>query len=404
MIGVSARGNDKALEQLQADRAATTFAERSARLRAIGLIGLADQKKAVATAFDALPLDAPAEAQAAFGESFLRLDPVESLARISARLGAKYDAGLGVTTEINLLGELPARLAAPALVDVSRRNLNPEERLALATACVKVADPRLVPSLGALLDPRYPQVRWQATDALRKIDTDEAASLLWPHLGEEGDLLRKLQLAEFLGRHGFRGGYAYAIEHMSAPALRDQAIEVLAAVREPKALPELRKIWESSHDLSWDAAAIRALGRLGQADIAPRLLTIARDGQDPLAASALIALGDLGVAEALPAVRDGLSSRGDEVVVAAARAAGKLLALPDVKADDVRDRLAALLADQSASQPVREAALGTLVSLNDPRLGEALTRAARDSGLEGSDLLRRIEDRLATRQQRLALR
>ena len=56
---------------------------------------------------------------------------------------------------------------------------------ATAAACAKVADPRLVPSLAGLLDPRYNDVRWHATEALRKIDTDEAASVLWPHLAQE---------------------------------------------------------------------------------------------------------------------------------------------------------------------------------------------------------------------------
>ncbi len=44
---------------------------------------------------------------------------------------------------------------------------------------------------------------------------------------------------------------------MSSPQLQDAAVEALAAIREPKAVPELRKIWESSNDLGWNAAAIR---------------------------------------------------------------------------------------------------------------------------------------------------
>jgi HEAT repeat protein len=403
-VGEAVHDRREALDWLRADRPAATFAERTARLRSIGRIGLADQKRAVAAAFDALPLDAPSEAVSAAGETLAQLDPAEALRRIRARVAAKSDRGLDNATEIALLGHLPPADAAPALVEVARQELSSPERLALATACLRAPDPRLVPALAGLLDPRQYQVRWHAIEALRKIDTDEAASVLRPHLGEEGDLARKLELAEFLGRHSLKSGYAYAIEHMSAPMLRDRAIDVLAAVREPRAIPELRKIWESSHDLAWDAAAIRALGRLGQADIAPRLLPIARDPKDPLAPSALMALGDLGRLEALPAVRDGLTSRSDEVVIAASRAANKLLAPPDVQADDVRARLAGLLADPSASQPVRAEALEALAALDDPRLGTALCAAARDAGLEGSELLRRVEERLATRKEKLDLR
>jgi HEAT repeat protein len=397
----ASRDVEPARAWLRADRAAATFAEHAARLRAIGRSRRGDQREAVARFLDQLPLDAPAEVQSAAGRALGELDPREAARRLANRLASKSDTGLGITAEIALIGELPRDVAAPALFEAFSRAENQGERLAFAMACVKVADPRLVPALGELLDLRYPDVRWQAGEALRRIDTDEAASVLWPHLGEEGDLLRKLQLAGFLGRHGFRGGYPYAIEHMSAPQLQDAAVEALAAIREPKAIPELRKIWESSNDLGWNAAAIRALGRLGQADIAPRLLELAGDRRNPLAAPALIALGDLGVAKALPLVRDGLESRSDEVVVAATRAASRLLAGPGARSDDVRDRLAALVADPDASPVVRGAALESLASLNDPRLGTALVTAARDGALEGSDLMRRIEELLAVRKEKL---
>jgi len=394
-----------ALSWLRADRPAATFAEHAARLRAIGRSGRVDQREAVARFLDQLPLDAPADVQTAAGLALGALDSREAANRLVKRLANKSDSGLGIASEIAVIGELKADAAAPALIEVFPRAEGHDEHLAFAAACVKVADPRLVPMLGGLLDPRYADVRWQASEALRKIDTDEAASVLWPHLVQEFDLLRKLQLAAFLGRHGFRGGYPYAIEHMSVPQLQDAAVEALAAIREPKAVPELRKIWETSNDLGWNSAAIRALGRLDQVDTAPRLLELARDRRNPLAAAALIALGDLKVATALPIVLDGLGSRNDDGVVAAARAALKLLAVPENRvklgSDEVRDRLAALLADSDASQAVRAAALESLVSLNDPRLGKALVTAASDGALEGSELMQRMEELLAHRKQKL---
>lgn len=393
----------EAQKWLQVDRPTRSFAERTSQIRAIGQIGLMDQKDAIARLFDTIPYEAPPEIQAAVGEVLVQLDSAMALDHVTKRLAEKYNAGLSIALEIELVGRLPAAKATPILLEISRRNLEIPERLAFAIACAKIADPRLVPTLGELLDPRQQDVRWNAVEALRKIDTDEAASTLFPHLREEGDLVRKLQLAEFLGRHGFRGGYPYAIEHMSSPLLREYALDVLAAVREPKAIVELRKIWETSHDVAWDAAAIRALGRLGQADIVPRLLPIANDPKNPLAPSALLALSDLGIADAIPVIHNSLASRSDEVVVAAAQAAQKLLSRPGVKADDVRERLSALLADVSASVPVRTAALQTLVALEDARLGSALTAAARDANLENTDLIRQVEERLAARKERLNL-
>ncbi len=239
-------------------------------------------------------------------------------------------------------------------------------------------------------------------EALRKIDTDEAASALWPHLDEEADVSRKLRLVAFLGRHGFHEGYAVALEHLSQAALREEAVAAVAAIGDPKAIPELRRIWQTSNDLAWNAAAIRVLARLDQQDIVPQLLKIARTPGDPLADSALIALGDLHAAEALPIVREALSSRRDEIVIAAARAAARLLDHAEHNDDAIRDRLAALLAHSDASPAVRDVALRVLIALDDRRLRPTLERVARDANLEGTPLLTQVEQTLsqAERAQR----
>ena len=195
----------------------------------------------------------------------------------SSRLGwpPRHAAGLGVEQEIYLLATLPAQLATPELLKAWNHPLNMPESLAFAYACAVVADPRMVSAVSTLLDPRQPQIRYYAVEALRRIDSDEAASALWPHLDEEADLARRLELIAFLGRHGFRDGYSQAIEHLSQVNLRDQAVEALGAVADPRAVPELRRIWQTSNDLAWNAAVIRALARLGQADITPKLLELA---------------------------------------------------------------------------------------------------------------------------------
>ena len=95
--------------------------------------------------------------------------------------------------------------------------------------------------------------------------------------------------------------------------------------------------------------------------------------------------------------------RGPERLAASARAAGNLVALPGVSADDVRDQLATLLADHGAWQPARLAALNSLLALNDPRLDGALALAVRDPGLESSDLLNKTEEQLCKRKVGLTL-
>jgi HEAT repeat protein len=254
-----------------------------------------------------------------------------------------------------------------------------------------------------MLVPAQQDIWWSAMDALIKIDTDDAAKALQPHLLQETNLQGKIEMAEFLGRHGIRDGYPYAIEHMSEPYLREEAISALAAIREPRAVGELRKILETSNDVAWNSAAVRALGALGASDLAAQFLEMAQDMANPLGPSALIALGDLHEAKAIEIARAGFASRNSERLEASARAAGKLVALPGVSADDVRDRLAALLADRGAWQPARLAALDSLMALNDPRLDGALALAVRDAGLESSELLNKIEEQLCKRRVRLTL-
>jgi hypothetical protein len=122
---------------------------------------------------------------------------------------------------------------------------------------------------------------------------------------------------------------------------------------------ELRKILETSNDVAWNSAAVRALGALGASDLAPQFLEMAQDTTNPLGPSALIALGDLHEAKDIEITRAGFASRNAERLEASACAAGKLVALPGV--------------------------------------------SLRDAGLENSQLLSRIEEQLCKRSVRLTL-
>jgi HEAT repeat protein len=389
--------------QLGLDTPLATLAEQGARLHAIGDLRVPGQSGAVLTLLSQAPLDAPGEIQYGAEWAAARLDPSEGVKEVTLRIKKKYDAGLPVVTEIELLGDLRSAEATPALVDVAKLPLNHDERLAFVSACKKVASAPLVAPLATMLLPAWQDIWWSAVDALIKIDTDDAAKAVQPHLLQETNLQGKIDIAEFLGRHGIRDGYPYVIEHMSEPYLREQAISALAAIREPRAVGELRKILETSNDVAWNSAAVRALGALGASDLAPQFLEMARDTANPLGPSALTALGDLHEARAIDIVRAGFASRDSESLEASARAAGKLLALPGVSADDIRDRLAFLLVDRGASQPARLAAFNSLLVLNDRRLDDALAVAVRDAGLEGSELLNKIEDQLCKRSVKLTL-
>jgi hypothetical protein len=399
--GPAALANNAAAAELKLDRPRDTFAERAAVLQDVGVLKMAAQRNAVAALLEGLPLDAPYDMQSAASLALVRLDAAGAEKLLLARLKKKFAAGLAIDADIYLLAELPSAAAAAALLDVFDLDLGPGEKGAFARAAERRPDPRLVPALASLLSPRRPELRLQATEALRKIDTDAAANAVRPHLKEEGDLNRKLVLVQFLGKHGLRDGYPYAMEHLSEPGLTEQAVAALAALRDPRAVPVLRDILKTSNDTTWNSAAIRALGALGEKEFAAQFLGIVQDLKDPLAPAALLALGDLGEEKALPRVREALASRNERVAYAAAQAAGQLLALPGVKADALRDQLAALFADADAGEGLRLAALEALVKVNDPRLDKALRSAVREAGLEGTSLLARTEQLLTKRKVKL---
>jgi HEAT repeat protein len=373
-----------------------SLAEQAAKLRALSQIDPAGWTDAIVVAYSTVPLDAPDDLQAAANWALSRIgDRARASECITLRMRSKVATGLGIAAEIEVCGHLPVEVATPLLLKAATYPLGRIEQHAFAQACLTIHDPRLVASLGPMLDPSDWNLRQTAIAALERIGTEEAASTLWPHLGEEVYVNGKLHLIAFLGRHGFRDGYAQAIEYLAQPGAVDDAVEALAALNDPRALPELWRIWRTSNDSAWNAAALRALARLGQAELAPKLLELARTPSDPLAPAALIGLGDLGVAEALPIARTSLASRSDALTIAAIRASTRLLKRPELRDEAIRDRLAALLADSNASQEVRTTALDALVELKDPRLPASLDAAARDAGLEGTPLLARVEAALA---------
>ncbi len=274
--GPVALTNADTAAELNVGKPRDTFAERAAVLSDVGTLKIAAQRKAVADLLQALPLDAPWDIQWAAGLALIRLDPEGARKVLTARLRRKFAAGLGIDADIQLLAELPRAAGAAALLDVVQLDLPPESRSAVAAAAVRIADPRLVPALAGMLSPRRPDLRAQALEALRKIDTDAAARAVEPHLKEEENLHRKLVIAEFLGKHGIRDGYPYAMEHLSEGGLVEQAVRALAAIRDPQALPVLRDILKTSNDTTWNSAAIRRLGPWARRNMLPSSSTLCR--------------------------------------------------------------------------------------------------------------------------------
>ncbi len=401
-IGFAGVIDPKATAALSLKPRPATLAESATRIAAASRLQLPDLRPPADDFLDELSLDTPHDIELRI-ETAETHDRPDTAPRLLRRLKQKLATGLNAYTELEALGECPRDVAAPALLEAYKLGLDSREQLFFCLAATTLADPRLVPTLSDILESGQSDSRSSVINALLKIDTDDAAKAAQPHLAGEMDLGRKLELAAFLGRHKIPDGYPYAIEHMSEPNLRDLAITALAAIHDPKTINEARAIWKTSNDINWSSAAIRALGAVGDKDSIPPILAIAQDAKSPLAGSALLALADMAAPEALPPLRVALASRKPETANAAARAAAKLLLLPNTKDDPARDQLAALLADADAEPYARSAALEALIAINDPRLPAALQAAARDATLERSNLLQRVETVIAEKKIALKL-
>ena len=391
------------LAQLDFEKPTRSLAERSAQIEAVGKLRLPAFKEKLLALSQSLPLDAAYSDPTAIALG--RVDAAAGAAEIARRAEEKIAGGFQCESEIAAAVTLPDADAATLLLRLATLPLSTRERRILADrmrdVCTRTPDERLVAPLAGWLDPEDPELRSDAVEALLHIGSPAAARALQPRIGQERNLHTKLRIAELLGKHGMRDGYAYAIEHVSEPHLTDQAVAALVAMRDPRTLGEAKKILETSNDTNWNRAAIRLLGALGAKELAPKFTALLADWKNPLAPAALIALADLGDPQVLPKINEALAARSETLVIAAAAAARRLLANPAVQADAIRDQLASLLADASASEQTRRAALDALAALKDPRLDRALLTAVGDAQLERTDLLAQVERLLRERKVRL---
>ncbi len=391
------------IAQLDFTKPSRSLAARAAQIEAVGKLHLAVFKDQLLALTKSLPLDTP------FNDptetALARVDTTAAASEIARRAEEKIAAGFRCEAELRAAGTLPDDSAAALLVRLSALPLDGNEQSLFAgvarDVCARTPDERLVAPLAKLLDPIQPATCDAAVEVMLSIGSPAAARALQPYIAKEQNLHRKLRIAELLGKHGMRDGYVYAIEHISESQLTDQAVAALVAMRDPRTLDEAQKILAKSNDTNWNRAAIRILGALGAKDFEQHFNTFLADWNYPLAPAALLALADLGDPQVLPKINEALAARSDTLVSAAAAAARRLLANSEVQADVTRNQLAALLADASASEQTRRAALDTLVVLKDPRLNGALLTAVGDANLERTDLLAQVERLLRERKIKL---
>jgi hypothetical protein len=404
------RENKDAVQIIALDAPYDTLSELAARLDILGRLHDGrdgDLASSLTRLLDELPLDAPDDLQQSAALAFARTTTAADSEPLLKRIRRKKALGFEASAEFGAFGPIFRNASDPwtlqrTLLGVE---LTPAEQDAYVRACDHNPSSELVSALANMLDPRNYELRRLAADLLMRIDTKAAAAVLKSQLASEPDLAYKLQLATFAGRHGFDDGYAYAIEHMSDPRYVDTAAEALAAINKAGSTQHVLGIYQTSNDLDWKRAAIRALGLLGHNAFQSELGNLTRDLSHPLAPAALLAradLDDISVMQLLPAA---LSARSEAVTVAAARSSGKLLATEPGRASpaasEIREGLATLAADPQAQIDARGYALEALLVGEDPHVDDVLIAMIRDVGIERTKLLLRVRELLRERKVRI---
>ena len=399
-------GNEDAMRLVSLDTAYETLAEFSARLEVLGRVHQGrGPAPGIAGLLAELPLDAPGHLQRSVARSWARITSAGGADRLFERMHRKHAIGLSRVPELEAFGQILPNVPDPwplqrALLELGLTNA---EKEAFVKASRRALAPELAPALGDMLDPRRVRLRGLAAELLMEIDTKAAAEALRPHMASERNLGRKLRFAAFLGRHGFDDGYPFAIEHLSEPRYLEAALEAIVGIAKPGTAEQLLDVYASSNDSGWKRAAVRGLGLLGHTAFADELVALTRDRKHPLAAAALLARADLGDVDVIELLPDALASRSQAVVIAAARAAARLLPERDGQGNEeaIRIALAALARDAAATEAVRRNALEALVVAEDDRLDEVLTAMLRDVRLEGTELLARVSELLRDRKVRM---
>ncbi len=375
-----------------------SLAVNAAELRAAGQLRIDLVARELATRLADAPVDAPDFVISDIALGAIAFDPPSAARALHARIERKIAAGLTVDREIVLVAELPKAEAVKLLQELGAEPLALSEQAAFTGVAAAHPDQSLVVTLKRWVGGYDPELRTRVLNALRKIDTPEAASAARPELGPEPDLAEKLRLAAFLGRHGYRDGYPFAVEHMSEEHLRDDAVTALVAMRDSRTVEEMRRILETSNDDAWNAPAVLVLGGLGEQQLRERFYGYARGPAGKLAAAAMVALAEIGDVRVLDIVRQWLDQRETEMHVAAARSASIALVRHRMQADDVAEKLARILS-VGRDRIVSRRAFETLAALDDRRLNEAAASALRNSR-QDDDFQELIIERLRSEQIR----
>jgi aminopeptidase N len=245
-------------------------------------------------------------------------------------------------------------------------------RAECAAALGRLKDPACLEALRASAEATHPKVRRAVMSALGSFRLPEAFEAVKPHALRDESYLVEAEAARTLGRTRNPAALEVLIEMLERPSWFDVvcagAIDGLAALRDERAASHLRERTGYGHPSRARRAAVLSLPKVAADRKTRDTLELLLDDPDPLVRIDVVrALGDLGDLNARPALRDRLEIESDARVRRRVREVLRDLTEPRRAADQARDEIERLQAEQAALK-VRLAKLEALGSEKGSRV------------------------------------
>lgn len=243
----------------------------------------------------------------------------------------------------------------------------------------------------AIEDPD-PSVRVEAASLLALKDEQSALDVLTQELGSRDNEVKDKVIHALWNFGSERAVEILEEAARSNPAVRKQALEALANLRESAAIPTLAEYLNDPDD--WvRRTVVNSLGEIGGANVIPHLIQAVDDGDIDIAEKAVEFLGEIGGEEVIRHLNDLLENRSGRLVGAAAEALGRAGAvvsiskltelLDEYKDDDSGDEFPRALLGEWIKGYVRAKIAGALCELGDERGRDVLVEIITKGYSEG---------------------
>ena len=384
-----------------------TYAERNAAVIALGQLQPPNAADVVLRLLAALPLDCAAKRELWYTQAAVQLDAERAADVLLERLEACLPRKHSVTTEIDTLVSLRAAKMMPMLLELAQDPaVSAEGKKRVARALAQSKDARAIPILRGWLRPDN-RLRLTALSTLEQIDTVAAAQAVRSSLKTERALDNKLRMARLLGRHGMADGFSLAIEHLADKGRTLLAAQVLADIKDPRTQAQLSSILQQRPGRRWSAAALTGLLAIQDADATKELFDILADDRHPIILDAIKAVPLIESDQAIARLVKLSGSRSPNVARAAVDALGayidKQLAereLSRAEGELAASALTDLSLDSYVDVKTRLKAISVLGQFENEQARETFESLAEDASLEGSKIMRQVEEQLGRRPAR----